>query len=178
MKMISNEHIKLVDTRVFYLRMNVKPAYETDTSVSCSFTKLFKPVLSKVYLQYYSGVGAAYNWLDRLLMPADELNKLINAANTDIFVYKINNEIAGFAEFVRTADNTEIKYFGLFPAFVGKGYGKQFLQVVVNEAWSNHPKHIQLNTCKLDHPNALSNYQKAGFVWYDTKTEQRKVIVQ
>jgi GNAT superfamily N-acetyltransferase len=66
--------------------------------------------------------------------------------------------------------------FGLFAAFVGKGLGKFFLQGVINKAWSFNARWIQLNTCSLDHPNALAVYQSQGFKVVRTKEEQRKVL--
>jgi len=109
-------------------------------------------------------------------MPDEELYQKINAANTDIFLMYIKDVPAGFAEFVKENDFTEILYFGLFPDFVGMGIGNYFLQWVIQQAWSYQPKWIQLNTCTLDHPNALPVYKKAGFVPIRTETQQRKIL--
>jgi len=51
-----------------------------------------------------------------------------------IYILKVNNEDAGFVEFILEKDFTEILYFGLFPAFIGKGLGKFFLQWAINKA--------------------------------------------
>ena len=172
-----NDKLLEITTEVYYLKMYEKPGFleEKNKKVNTEFNKLPSPIKTNDYLFYYKTVGEAYNWLDRILMEETTLSKIINASNTTIFNYRINNKEAGFAEFVREEDYTEILYFGLFNDFVGKGYGKQFLQEVISEAWSNNPKWIQLNTCKLDHPNALLNYQKNGFVLQETKLEKRKI---
>ncbi len=172
-----NDKLLEITTEVYYLKMNNKPSFidEKNKIANTRFNKLPSPIKTNDYLFYYKTVGEAYNWLDRILMEKSTLLETINDSKTTIFNYKINNQEAGFAEFVREKDYTEILYFGLFNDFVGKGYGKHFLQEVICEAWSNDPKWIQLNTCKLDHPNALSTYQKNGFVLQETKLENRKV---
>ncbi len=82
-----------------------------------------KPISVNDYRNYYYGVGKEWYWLDRMVMEDALLHEKINAPNVDIFVLYIEDQPAGFAEFVREKDHVEILYFGLFPAFIGKGYG-------------------------------------------------------
>jgi GNAT superfamily N-acetyltransferase len=140
------------------------------------FELISKPVPVEVYRNYYYGVGEKFNWLDRMVMPDDELYQKINADGTDIYIMFINGDAAGFAEFVKEKEFTEILYFGLFPDYVGKGLGSAFLHWVIEQAWSYQPKWIQLNTCSLDHPGALPVYKKAGFIPVRTEIQQRKMI--
>lgn len=172
-----NENLIDVSTEIYYLKMNNNPniIIEEDKRIHTKFLKLAVPIKVDAYLCYYRTVGEAYNWFDRILMEKTALQKIINAPKTEVFSYKILGEEAGFVEFVREKEHTEILYFGLFPKFIGKGYGKQFLQEVIKKAWANNPKWIQLNTCKLDHPNALATYQKNGFVLDETRVETRKI---
>ena len=95
---------------------------------------------------------------------------------TDIFVFHVNDEPAGYAEFVNEKSFVEIQYFGLMPEFIGKGLGKYFLQWVIAKAWSYNPEWIQLNTCTLDHPNALSVYKNAGFKEVRTEIQNRRIL--
>lgn len=141
-----------------------------------SFDLLQKPVNVNEYRKYYYSVGEKYYWLDRMVMPDEELYEKINDANVDIYIFKINNEAAGYIEFAKEEKFVEILYFGLMPSFIGKGYGKYFLQWVIAKAWSYKPKWIQLNTCTLDHPNALSTYKKAGFKEVRTEIQQRRIL--
>jgi len=141
------------------------------------FELLPKPISVNEYRKYYYGVGEKHFWLDRMVMPDEELFGKINAANVDIFLFYINKEVAGYIEFVKEEKYVEILYFGLMPAFIGKGYGKYFLQWVIANAWSYQPEWIQLNTCTLDHPNAIGTYKKAGFVQVRTEIHQRRVLV-
>ena len=111
-----------------------------------------------------------------MVMPDEELSEKINAENIDTFLFYINKEIAGYIEFVKEEKYVEILYFGLMPSFIGKGYGKYFLQWVISKAWSYQPEWIQLNTCTLDHPNALGTYKKAGFIEVRTEIHQRRIL--
>ncbi|TMI97045.1 MAG: GNAT family N-acetyltransferase [Bacteroidetes bacterium] len=141
------------------------------------FGLLLNPIPVHEYRKFYYDVGEKYFWLDRMVMPDEELSEKINADNVDIFLFYVNKEIAGYIEFVKEEKFVEILYFGLMPAFIGKGYGKYFLQWVVAKAWSYEPKWIQLNTCTLDHPNAIRTYKKAGFTEVRTEIHQRRVLV-
>ncbi|HEU5165154.1 MAG TPA: GNAT family N-acetyltransferase [Chitinophagaceae bacterium] len=140
------------------------------------FELLPKPVSVNEYRKYYYGVGEKHFWLDRMVMPDEEVFEKINAGNVDIFVFYVNKEVAGYIEFVKEEKYAEILYFGLMPAFIGKGYGKYFLQWVIAKAWGYKPYWIQLNTCTLDHPNALGNYKKAGFTEVRKEVHQRRIL--
>src|SRR6185436_19065794 len=74
---------------------------------------------------------------------------------------------AGYYE-LGTDESTDIEivYFGLLPAFVGKGFGGALLTHALKEAWSSHPGRVWLHTCSLDHPAALKNYLARGFKIY------------
>jgi hypothetical protein len=56
--------------------------------------------------------------------------------------------------------------FGLIPEFIGQGLGRYFLQWTIDKAWRSQPRRFWLHTCTQDHPAALPNYLKAGFVAY------------
>jgi len=140
------------------------------------FELLPKPVSVNEYRKYYYGVGEKYFWLDRMVMPDEELFEKINANNIDIYIFFVNNQPAGYIEFIKEEKYVEILYFGLMPEFIGKGFGKYFLQWVIGKAWSYNPEWVQLNTCTLDHPNALGTYKKAGFKEVRTETHQRRIL--
>jgi GNAT superfamily N-acetyltransferase len=80
-------------------------------------------------------------------------------------VLHVDGTPAGFAELDRRQpDEVELVQFGLMAPFIGQGLGKWFLQWAIDKAWSYQPKRFWLHTCTLDHPAALPNYTKAGFV--------------
>lgn len=169
--------IKTQPTDVFYLKMDENPCFKLLDTEGMHFEKLKQPINVQDYRKHYFNVGFEWNWLDRLVMLDDELSFKINQPSVDIFILKVNNEAAGFAEFMKEESFTEILYFGLYPDFIGKGLGKFFLKWVINQAWSYKPRWIQLNTCSLDHENALSVYQSMGFKIVETTVEERKILL-
>lgn len=175
MKAIDISKIILQPVTVTFLEMHEPKEFPVRMEET-RFDLLTKPVSVNDYRKYYYGVGEKHYWLDRMVMQDEELYEKINAINVDIFVFYINREVAGFIEFVKEENFVEILYFGLMPSFIGRGYGKYFSQWVIAKAWSYQPQWIQLNTCTLDHPNALRTYNKAGFKEIRTEIHQRRVI--
>jgi GNAT superfamily N-acetyltransferase len=177
---------------VTFLEMHEKPTAALQPIPGTEFILQEKPIDVNDYRSYYYGVGEKHNWLDRMVMADEELSEKINADNIEIYLFKVNNETAGYIEFIKESRFTEILYFGIMPAFIGKGLGKYFLQWVIEKAWElnsqpvdvetrhalslHKPEWIQLNTCTLDHPNALPNYKKAGFKEVRTEIQQRRVL--
>ena len=49
------------------------------------------------------------------------------------------------------------------PEFLGRGFGRYFLDQLLSLAWQPEIKKVTINTCTLDHPAALPMYQKFGF---------------
>ena len=80
---------------------------------------------------------------------------------------------AGYYELYR-GDDTEIEiaYFGLLPAFVGRGLGGALLTSALEEAWRQKPSRVWVHTCTLDHPAALQNYQARGMKIYKSETHK------
>ena len=63
--------------------------------------------------------------------------------------------------------SVEIVYFGLAPAFIGKGFGGYLLSCALKAAWAiPGAKRVWLHTCTLDHPNAIKNYEARGLTMY------------
>jgi GNAT superfamily N-acetyltransferase len=160
---------------VTFLEMHEPKEFPEPLAVT-RFELLPKPVSVNEYRKYYYGVGEKYFWLDRMVMPDEELFEKINADNIDIYVFYVNDKAAGYIEFIHEKKYVEILYFGLMPEFIGKGLGKYFLQWVIAKAWSYNPEWIQLNTCTLDHPNALGTYKKAGFTEVRKEIHQRRIL--
>ena len=168
--------MKSIPTKVFYLKLETKQNAPKLLIDSCYLQQITKPVSVDRYREQYVKVGKQFNWLDRIVMPDDKLYSQINAENTFIFKFIINSIEAGYAEFVIENEYVELLYFGLFPEFIGKSYGKIFLTICIEKAWSYKPQWIQLNTCELDHSNALPIYKSMGFELYKTQIEQRWVL--
>lgn len=116
------------------------------------------------YRALYQGVGRAYHWTDRDVWSDATLMEYLRRPSVAVWVLRMNGESAGYVELVAHDDGSvEIAYFGLLPAFVGRGLGAHLLTFAVQEAWRMGAKRVWLHTCTLDSPVALPNYLARGF---------------
>lgn len=123
------------------------------------------------YRFLYDTVGDGLRWRDRRLMTDAELLAAITRPEVSIYVLYLDEQPAGYFELERMGDDTEIAYFGLIPGNMGAGLGKHLLSVAIDQAWKDGAKRVIVDTCNLDHPAALPNYQKRGFQIYDVKSQ-------
>ena len=133
---------------------------------------LAKPVTVSFYRYLYNTVGADNLWWERRVLSEEDLGALVQTEDVDVFVLYMQGTPAGYYELFQVAgsDTIEIAYFGLLPDFIGRGLGAYMLRCALDEAWRRGPEKVTVNTCDLDHPNALQNYQRAGFAPVDQKT--------
>src|SRR4030095_3052886 len=54
------------------------------------FGLLLNPIPVNEYRKFYYGVGEKHFWLDRMIMPDEELFEKINSGNVDIFLFYVN----------------------------------------------------------------------------------------
>jgi GNAT superfamily N-acetyltransferase len=57
----------------------------------------------------------------------------------------------------------EIAYFGLVPGMTGHGHGGWLMAHAMRLGWRDGITRMWVHTCDLDHPGALSFYQRQGF---------------
>lgn len=162
-----------IDYNIYYLEMHKKPSQTEQLGTSFSLKRLANPISGKEYIKFYKGVGDAYQWTDRTILPEAEVERIINKDNTHIYALMADNKEVGFTELVHKEDFVELQYFGLFTKEIGKGYGPALLKKSIEKAWSFSPSWIQLNTCDLDHPKALSLYKSVGFEEVRRETRRR-----
>ncbi len=151
-----------------YLRVypeEFKPAFVTDDRMRVA--PLHAPDV-RYYRFMYNTVGEKWNWTDRLLLEDSEIRAILSDPCLTIFVLYFNGAPAGYIELAeRGGGATEVVYFGLREAYWGKGLGKHLLSFGVSHAFDSGASEVILNTCNLDGPHALKNYQKRGFHVYD-----------
>jgi len=160
----------IIKTKTTYLEMHRPPT--SVVPAPCDGIKVTKADTPSTvfYRHLYRSVGERYRWVDRLVMPVDELRAIIQDDRVEISVLAVDGQTAGYSELDRRqANEIELTYFGLFPGFVGKGLGTYFLDWTLRKAWSFQPRRVWIHTCDLDHPAALPTYLKAGFTVYDEK---------
>ena len=122
----------------------------------------WKNPVAEDYLELYKEVGNAWGWSGRLLKSPEELDDILESTNNEVWLFEVENEVAGFFELIRLEQETEIVYLGLKPGWIGKGLGKKLIQVAIAKAGQNGEK-VWLHTCERDHTSALLAYQKTGF---------------
>ena len=117
------------------------------------------------YLRLWRSVGEPLDWDGRLIIPQADVEAILRSPGTDIFIIRLQGDAVGLCEFnQRESLGSEIVYFGLLPAFQGRGLGPYLLDVALRQHWkSNTPHRIWLHTDTLDDPRALPLYQRAGF---------------
>lgn len=118
----------------------------------------------------YAEVGKNYHWIDRLPWTDEQIVAHLAQPENSIWLMTYDGEIAGYFELRKCEDgSTELAYFGLLPAFIGRGLGKHLLTCATEQAWADGANRVWLHTCTLDDAAALPNYLKRGFQPFKTE---------
>ncbi|MFJ3901468.1 GNAT family N-acetyltransferase [Streptomyces sp. NPDC090025] len=129
----------------------------------------------------YTAVGGDIRWTDRLSLSYPRWQEIVEKPGAEIWVAYEQGTPAGYVELDPQDDGVvEIVYFGLIPAFRGRGIGGHLLAEGVARAWDlaerwpdrAPTKRVWLHTCSLDGEHAMANYERRGFRLFDTKTEE------
>lgn len=168
--------MELVDVTVFYLEM-LGPSGRAVPAPRDGLSVLFVPAPSvEEYRSLYNAVGREFHWISRRKLSDTDLAAILQDPSNELHVLHVAGIPAGFAELDRRqADEIELVQFGLMREFIGQGLGKWFLQWTIDQAWSYQPRRFWLHTCTLDHPAAIPNYLKAGFVLYKEEAIRREL---
>jgi GNAT superfamily N-acetyltransferase len=122
------------------------------------------PIEPAAYLELYTLVGERWLWRDRLAWTVEELERYLADQDVHVWSAHVRGHTAGYFELKRHSDRTvEVMYFGLAPAFIGRGIGGWLLTRAAEEAFALDASRVILNTCTLDAPQALPNYLARGF---------------
>lgn len=116
----------------------------------------------------YQLVGASWEWGDLDTWHDADWQALVEQDCHRTWVAYHRGAIAGYYELYRPdGRNSEIRYFGLAPQFIGCGFGGALLSHAALSAWEwPGTERVWVHTCTLDHPAALQNYQARGFRIY------------
>ena len=162
---------------VYFLEMShpsqLRPPCTTAQSLDIRRVEMPSPE----YCRYlYCAVGAPWFWVDRLKWSYQEWQDWLEQTTVHTWVLYCSGIPAGYFELEQQANgNVQISYFGLLPQFTGQGLGGHLLAIAVEHAWAMSATRVKLNTCTLDHPAALANYQARGFRIYREVTERRRL---
>ncbi|MFF8290089.1 GNAT family N-acetyltransferase [Streptomyces sp. NPDC016309] len=125
----------------------------------------------------YTAVGGDIRWTDRLGLTYAQWREIVERPGAETWVAYDRGTPAGYVELDPQEDGAvEIVYFGLVPAFRGRGIGGHLLAYGTARAWDladrwpgrAPTKRVWLHTCSLDGEHAMGNYQRRGFRLFDT----------
>ncbi len=130
------------------------------------------PISVGQWRAFYRDIGGDYLWWEKNLWSDAQLQDYINDKK-HYFTIRDNLNRLGLAEIdVSGGQTIDLSYFGLYKIGQGRGLGLGFLCAVLHEIYAHKPHIITLNTCLLDHPNALKTYIKGGFVLHHLQPRQ------
>ena len=165
-----------IKTKTTYLEMRSAPVSRIEPPCDGVEIVWAKSPSRADYLTWYKAVGEAWLWTERLQMAPVELQALLDDPGVVVHLLLVDQQPAGFVEIdARNRDEIEIKYFGLFPEFIGRGLGKYFLNAIAHHVWPQAPQRLWLHTCDRDHTAALPNYLRTGFEIFDEKLVDKVV---
>ena len=165
----------MTEVTIWYLQMDSLNDLQRKTESNGLVIEESRVKQYRVNRFLYQLVGEDWQWHDKLDWNADRWREYSEHDSLRTWIAKYEGSIAGYFELKkREEDVTELAYFGLAPPFVGKGMGGYLLTEAVSQAWLWAPTaKVIVNTCSLDHPSALSNYQSRGFsIYREEKVEQ------
>ena len=163
----------MVEVTTTYLEMNApeqlhaKPAPEGLNIVECEIKQFpFNRFL-------YQLVGADWQWIDKLSWTDEQWQAFAENDNLRTWVAYYKGALAGYYELQQQqGGDVEIAYFGLAPAFIGKGFGGYLLTRAIQSAWQwAGTRRVWVHTCTLDHPGALNNYRARGMTVFRVAKE-------
>jgi len=154
---------------VTYLEMPERPRNVRTSSVTLKPVK--SPDLSW-YREVFRRSGEHWLWWSRLEMGDDQLSAVLHAPTTELFLAESQGQELGMAELDRSkAGEVEISFFGLYLEETGKGFGRPFMEALLDRAWTASTSRVWVHTCTLDSPVALPFYIKCGFRPYKRAIE-------
>jgi GNAT superfamily N-acetyltransferase len=154
-----------LETTVTFLEMNAPPAKYPQMPLGVHLALLRTHQIPLHFYRYLMDrVGRKWQWVNVLRMNDAELASSIHTPDRDICVLYLDGSPAGLFDITpELPDSCELTFFGLMEHATGMGLGRWFLGAAIEAAWAHQPRRVRVQTCTLDHPAALSLYQKLGF---------------
>jgi ribosomal protein S18 acetylase RimI-like enzyme len=170
----ANAHIDVVVTYLEMIEAPGRPSVPPPAGVNLALLRVGEPSVA-FYRFLYAQVGDPWIWWERKLMDDAKLEAIIRDPNVELYVPYVGGSPAGYVEIDRrAAPEANLAYIGLIPRYIGVGLGWYLLNWALDVAWTGGTRRVTVDTCTLDHPRALQNYQRAGFQPYG---QERKSII-
>lgn len=169
----------MVDVTTWYLEMRQQADLRGRAAPHPNVTVVRAELPSPEFSRFlYTAVGGDWYWTDRLAWDYDRWQRHLARPEIETWVAYESGTPAGYFELHAPGDgDVQIAYFGLLPAFIGRGIGGYLLTVAAQRAWALGATRVRLGTCSLDGPHALANYQARGFRIYRQETAPRELPI-
>ncbi len=103
-------------------------------------------------------------WTDRRRMSDEKLRAQVDHPEVELYVLYTGGQPSGFVELDRRPKpELNFAYFGLMNEFIGRGLGKYLAELGGGPGLVLRAEKLTVDTCTLDHPRAIGEYQRAGF---------------
>ena len=121
----------------------------------------------------YQLIGSNWGWSDLNAWSDAQWQAVVENPAHRTWVAYYRGAIAGYYELNRDErSNVEIRYFGLAPQFLDRGFGGPLLSHAIQSAWQwPGTERVWVHTCTLDHPAALANYKARGMQVYNEEID-------
>lgn len=158
-----------VTTRYLEQTVPSRPSPPPTLPSGLRIDRVVSPTLS-YYRYLFNTIGERWHWAERRMQSDAEVRAIIESPTFLLYVPMVEGNPAGMVEFLGDEHpEYQLKYFGLLPEFIGRGYGLATLQWAVHAVFAQGAARIWLHTCTQDSPNALPVYERAGFTVYEEK---------
>lgn len=116
------------------------------------------------YLSVYRRLGERWMWFSRLVMPREDLARILADPAVMCFAVRFEGEDVGLLELdFRVAGEGEVGFFGLDEHVLGRGAGRWLMNRALALAWARPIRRLWVHSCTLDHQGAIEFYQRSGF---------------
>jgi len=163
---------ELVEVTVTFLETRERPHAVAPIASRADVSGVIRadPPSVSFYRYLYDTVGAPWHWYERSELSDAALLAILEDPKVEVYVPYVRGTPAGYVELDRRVEGeVEVAYLGVIPEFIGRRLGSWLLDFGLRKAWGRGVRRVWLHTCTLDHPAALSMYQRAGFKVYDRK---------
>ena len=152
---VTRTYLEMRDASDLHAEISSDPRVRIERMVDCP---------ASLFRSLYVEVGRNYHWIDRLPWTDEQIEGHLYQTEISLWLMTYETEPAGYFELRRCEDgSSEIAYFGLLPAFIGRGLGKHLLTCATEQAWFDGANRVWLHTCTLDDKAAMPNYLRRGF---------------
>lgn len=144
-----------------HARPPARPLPTTETNLRVE--RWVKPELAE-YRALFREIGEQWMWFSRLVMPDEQLSAILSDPEVHVCTLKDGDRRVGLLELdFRSPGVCELAFFGLVSDAIGQGAGRILMDTAIDKAWERPIERFWVHTCNLDHPGAVSFYQRSGF---------------